>query len=67
MTQMLEFVEYITEAINSGDDIDIIYLDFCKLFDKVPHEKLLHKLYSYGITGHGFSWMKDFLADRNNK
>ena len=25
---------------------------------------LLHELHNYGITGHVFSWVKDFLADR---
>ena len=60
---MLELTEYITEAIiANGEDIDIVYLDFCKAFDKVPHKKLLHKLYNYGITGQIFNWMKDFLS-----
>ena len=55
---MLEFVEYISEANDNGEDVDIVYLDFCKAFDKVPHEKLLHKLYHYGITGQVINWVK---------
>ncbi len=43
-TQLLEFLEEISEAIDNGDDVDIIYLDFCKAFDKVPHQRLLLKL-----------------------
>ena len=45
VTQMLEFMEYITEAIGNGENVDIVYLDFCKAFGKVPHKKLLHKLH----------------------
>ena len=43
-TQLLEFLEDITTALDQGDDVDVIYLDFCKAFDKVPHKQLLKKL-----------------------
>ena len=36
-TQLLELMEETTEALDSYEDVDIIYLDFCKAFDKVPH------------------------------
>ena len=41
VTQLLEFMEDITEAIDSGKEVHVIYLDFCKAFDKVPHKRLL--------------------------
>ena len=44
-TQLLEF----QEDLDSGKDIDVTYLDFCKAFDKVPHRRLLKKLWAYGI------------------
>ena len=43
VTQLLEFLEEITEAIDSGDEVDVIYLDFGKAFDKVPHKTLLKR------------------------
>ena len=43
VTQLLEFLEYLTEALDQGKDVDIIYLDFCKAFDKVPHKRLLKR------------------------
>ena len=46
-TQLLEFSEYFTEALDNGKDIDEVYLDFCKAFDKVPHKRLLKKLLAY--------------------
>ena len=45
-TQLLEFLEDLTEALDSGKDVDIIYLDFQKAFDKVPHKRLLK---NYGL------------------
>ena len=63
-TQLLEYMEDITQAIDNGDDVDVIYLDFCKAFDRVPHTRLLHKLHGYGIRGELYNWIKDFLSNR---
>ena len=66
-TQLLELMEEITEALDSNEDVDIIYLDFAKAFDKVPHKRLLKKLWGYGILGKVHSWIKEFLTDRSQK
>ena len=63
-TQLLEFLEDLTEALDSGKDVDVIYLDFQKAFDKVPHKRLLKKLWAYGIRGKIHSWIKEFLSNR---
>ena len=51
VTQLLEFMENIAEAIDDGKEVDVIYLDFCKAFDKVPYRRLLKKMQQYGIKG----------------
>ena len=38
---------------------DVVYLDFCKAFDSVPHSKLLTKLRSYDITGILWRWFEN--------
>ena len=58
-TQLLELMEELTEALDSNEDVDIIYLDFAKAFDKVPHKRLLKKLWGYGIRGKVHSWIKN--------
>ena len=45
----------------------MVYLDFRKAFDSVPHERLLSKLMMYGITGGVHSWVKSFLYDRTQR
>ncbi|MEW8547929.1 MAG: reverse transcriptase family protein, partial [Candidatus Thiodiazotropha sp.] len=67
ITQLLETMEEITELIDNGYDVDVIYLDFCKAFDKVPHKRLLKKLYNYGIVGKIFNWIEDFLSNRKQR
>ena len=44
VTNLLEFLEYVTDAVDSGKPVDVIYLDFQKAFDKVPHARLLNLL-----------------------
>ena len=51
LTNMLCFLEEITKWIDVGSPVDIIYLDFQKAFDKVPHQRLLLKLKAHGISG----------------
>ena len=39
-------------------------LDFTKTFDKVPHERHIHKLNYYGISGSIATWIETFLIGR---
>ena len=35
ITQLLHTVEHWTKSLDDGNDVDIVYLDFCKAFDCV--------------------------------
>ena len=39
-------------------------MDFSKAFDKVPHERLLSKLHSFGVRGKLLNWIRAFLTNR---
>ena len=67
VTQLLEFLDNLTEALDQGDDVDIIYLDFSKAFDKLQHRRLMKKLWGYGIRGKVYKWIKEFLANRTQQ
>ena len=64
ITQLLDVMNDFSNFINDGKSFDVIYLDFRKAFDSVPHERLLLKLKSYGIDGKLFLWIQDFLKGR---
>ncbi|KAL5246868.1 hypothetical protein ACHWQZ_G018912 [Mnemiopsis leidyi] len=49
MTQLLSHIDQIYQSLNNNDEVDVIYLDFAKAFDKVDHSILLAKLARYGI------------------
>jgi hypothetical protein len=66
-TQLFMAIHDIAEALNSHLQTDIVILDFSKAFDKVPHERLLHKLKYYGIEGNLCSWIRTFLTNRQQR
>ena len=65
--QLLYAMDKWTEALDNGEEIDCIYTDFMKAFDKVPHKRLIAKMVSYGISGEICSWVEAFLSHRQQK
>ena len=57
----------LTQFIENSHNIDVIYLDFRKAFDTVPHQRLLNKLSAYGINGPLLKWISCFLLNRFQK
>ena len=55
------------QALDRGNSIDIIYMDFKKAFDKVPHQRLIYKIRALGIHEEITLWIKDYLTDRTRK
>ena len=66
-TNLLEAMELWTKWLDTGSAVDIVYLDFEKAFDKVPHTRLTIKLKAYGIRGSVLQWIEDFLRDRTQQ
>ena len=50
-------MDKVTQCVENGDDIDVVYLDFAKAFDKVPHQRLLLKLRDHGIGDKVVNWI----------
>jgi len=64
LTNILTFLDKVTSYIDSEFDVDVIFLDFAKAFDKVPHQRLLSKLKSHGISGIVLDWIENWLSGR---
>ena len=47
--------------------MDVIYIDFQKAFDKVPHQRLLVKLKSHGMGVNIVTWIQNWLTDRKKR
>ena len=67
LSNLLVFVEEVANYLDSGFPVDVIYLDFQKAFDKVPHKRLILKLAAHGIDGKLLEWIEKWLLDRKQK
>ena len=67
VTNLLEYLEELTKAIDRGEDMDVLYLDFSKAFDKVPIRRLLSKCAGLGIRGKLLAWVENWLTCRRQR
>ena len=63
-TQLITTIEDMTCNLSNGTQIDAVFLDFAKAFDKMSHQRLLLKLEYYGIRSNTLQWMGNFLNSR---
>ena len=64
LSQLLEHYEYILKGLEQGLNVETIYLDFCKAFDKVDKGILCQRMKEKGIHGNLGVWLHNFLTNR---
>ncbi|BHF63568.1 hypothetical protein SprV_0200656200 [Sparganum proliferum] len=64
-SSLLLSTEQRTRALDEDGMVDVIYTDFKKAFDSVPHKRLIYKLFKTGIRGRLLTWITDFLTGRS--
>ena len=63
LTNLLEVFEHWTTCLDEGYGVDVVYLDYRKAFDTVPHQRLLTKLRQMGL-GFGLTKWIGSLSNR---
>ena len=67
LSNLLEFFHNMFSIYDDSRAIDILYLDFQKAFDKVPHDRLMCKVRALGIIGEVADWIENWLCDRKQR
>ena len=65
--QLLTFLDKCVDALSRGNVTDVVYIDFQKAFDTVPHKRLMVKLQAYGISGVILIWINAFLNGQTQR
>jgi len=66
LTNLLQFLEFVSNYVDEGVPVDEIYLHFKKAFDRVPHGRMLSKIKSLGIDLVA-QWIGNWLHDRKQR
>ena len=64
-SQLIAHFDYITQLLENNLNVDVVYLDFAKAFDKVDFLVTMRKLHSLGISGKVGKWIYSFLTNRH--
>lgn len=63
-TNLVEFTSFAINTVESGHQLDVIYTDFKKAFDRINHDCLLKKLQIIGVFGTLLKWIESYLTKR---
>ena len=63
-TNLMEFVGSVKAAMEGGNQVDALYLDFSKAFDCLNHGLLVEKLRKYGVGQRALDWFSSYLSDQ---
>ncbi|KAF2358138.1 Reverse transcriptase domain [Trinorchestia longiramus] len=67
LTNFLDFFGEVNRIYDRTKAVDLVYLDFQKVFDKVPHERLMAKVEAHGIRGNYSRWIRNWLTGRTQR
>ena len=67
LTNLVEFFHFVFSEHDRDKAVDVVYLDFQKAFDKVPHRRLLVKVRALGIDGNVAGWIENWLSGRRQR
>jgi len=67
LTNPISFYDQVTCLVDEGKAVGIIYPDFSKAFDTVPHSTLLEKLAAHNLDGCTLCWIKNWLKGQEQR
>ena len=66
-TNLVTYLDYVTKRLDDKEPVDVLYLDFAKAFDKVPHKRLIQKIKCYKFSEKLVNWIEAWLTNRKQR
>ena len=67
VTNLLDFYQYVFCEWDRSRAVDVVFFDFRKAFDKVPHKRLMRKVRALAIQGNFAAWIEICFAGRSQR
>lgn len=67
ITNLVEFTSFALNAMEKIGQVDVIYKDLSKAFDKVSHRRLCQKLIKLGFPPYWVEWIRSYLTNRTQR
>ena len=67
LTNLIEFFDYVMKCVDEGSAVNVVYMDFSKIFDKVPHGRLIKKANTYWRLGDLTRWIHNWFSGRRQR
>lgn len=64
-TNLISFVQSTIDSMSNRKQVDAVYTDFSKAFDKIHHNTLLVKLENIGVHGSLLRWVTSYVQNRS--
>lgn len=58
------FTDFTLKALENGKQVDVLFADFSKVFDRIPHDKLIGKLSSFSFDLSTITCISSYLTQR---
>jgi ribonuclease P/MRP protein subunit RPP40 len=65
MSNLLTFSQYVSESLDTQQQVDTIYTDFTKAFDQIDHNIIIKKLDMFGFSNKLIAFFESYLSGRH--